>query len=167
MNISDACNSYDHRSPDLRNSLAKHRASVEPWKTTYRIVIYFRKIMVKTGPLASQSGDYDENDMIIRRPISLTSGKSTQRWLYSGCLGSLPPHLQSLDIGSILNMIKRIRVVDSKTIWVSILGEITPQKNLQYAFIIQHSFLQTWFDLVDVPGGGESCSHKTVRSSPC
>ena len=63
--------------------------------------------MVKTGPLASQSGDDDENDMIIRTPICVTSGKSTQRWLYSGCLGSLPPHLQPLDIGSILNMISQ------------------------------------------------------------
>ena len=137
--------------------------SVILWRNTVRVwnrgrppigllsILGMRNTMVTIGPLASQSGDDDEYDMIIRRPISLTSGKSTQRWLYSGCLCSLPPHLQSLDIGSILNMIKRIRVVDSKTIWVSILGEITPQKNLQYAFIIQPSFLQTWFDLVDVP----------------
>ena len=93
--------------------------SVILWRNTVRVwnrgrppigllsILGMRNTMVTIGPLASQSGDDDEYELIIRRPISLTSGKSTQRWLYSGCLGSLPPHLQSLDIGSILNMISQ------------------------------------------------------------
>ena len=90
--------------------------SVILWRNTVRVrnrgrppigllSILARNTLVKIGPLASQSGDDDEYELIIRRPISLTSGKSTQRWLYSGCLGSLSPHLQSLDIGPILKII--------------------------------------------------------------
>ena len=43
--------------------------------------------------------------MIIQTTlICLTSGKSNQRWLYSGCLGSLLPGPQPLGIGWMLNI---------------------------------------------------------------
>ena len=81
------------------------------------------------------------NTMVIKKVISLTSGKSTQRWLYSGCLGSLLPALRSLGMGSMLNMIS--------------------QSNKDHTTIL----FSTRVNLVEVLRRGEGSSYKSIRAS--